>query len=134
MDVCGFDWTNEIEEEDTLQDFFPKTIPLHLQHLMEHRIKLILKEDTLFHGGEIKVVNTCCVLNRKIKGIKMSMFLIPQENNPLTFESGGYISSNYKGRVLVKPANYSSNTIKLQSGSPVGYIVMQPYSLEKYKD
>ena len=134
MDVCGFDWANEIEEDYTLQDFFPKTIPYHLQHLMEHRIKLILKEDTLFLGGEIKVVNTCCVLNKKIQGNKLSMFLIPQENNPLTFESGGYINSNYKGRVLVKLANYSSNTIKLQSGSPVGYIVMQPYSLDKYKD
>ena len=59
------------------------------------------------------------------------MFLIPTENMRLDFQSGGYISTNYKGRVLVKLANYSGKIVKLQSGTPVGYIVLTPYSLEK---
>ena len=112
----------EMEQDYNLQDFFPKTIPYHLQPLMEHRIKLLSKEDTVFFGGEIKLVDTCCVLNKKIKGTKLSMFLIPCENMPLVFESAGYISESFRGRILLKLANYSSNTIKLLSGSSIGYL------------
>ena len=119
----------EMEQDYNLQDFFPKTIPYHLQPLMEHRIKLLSKEDTVFFGGEIKLVDTCCVLNKKIKGTKLSMFLIPCENMPLVFESGGYVSENFKGRILLKLANYSSKTIKLLCGSSIGYLVLQPHSL-----
>ena len=119
----------QTEEDYDLQEFFPKTIPYHLQPLMEHRIKLLSKEDTLFYGGEIKLINTCCMLNKKIKGTKLSMFLIPCENMPLVFESAGYISESFRGRILLKLANYSSNTIKLLSGSSIGYLVLQPHSL-----
>ena len=119
------------EEDYTLKEFFPKTIPYHLQPLIEHRIQLILKENTTFHGGDIKVVNTCCMLNGELKRTKLSMFLIPTENLGLVFESGGYISNSYKGRVVVKLANHSGKTFKLQSGTPIGYLVLQPYSLEK---
>ena len=115
------------EEDYDLQEFFPKAIPYHLQPLIEHRIKLLSKEDTVFYGGEIKLVDTCCVMNKKIKGRKLSMFLIPSENLPLVFESGGYISENFKGRIVLKLANYSSKIIQLQSGINLGYIVMQPY-------
>ena len=117
----------QTEEDYDLQEFFPKAIPYHLQPLMEHRIKLLCKEDTVFYGGEIKLVDTCCVLNKKIKGTKLSMFLIPSENMPLVFESGGYVSENFKGRIVLKLANYSSKIIQLQSGINLGYIVMQPY-------
>ena len=119
----------EMEQDYNLQDFFPKTIPYHLQPLMEHRIKLLSKEDTVFFGGEIKLVDTCCVLNKKIKGTKLSMFLIPCENMPLVFESAGYISESFRGRILLKLANYSSKTIKLLCGSSIGYLVLQPHSL-----
>ena len=115
------------EEDYDLQEFFPKAIPYHLQPLIEHRIKLLSKEDTVFYGGEIKLVDTCCVINKKMKGTKLSMFLIPSENLPLIFESGGYISENFKGRIVLKLANYSSKIIQLQSGINLGYIVMQPY-------
>ena len=119
----------EMEQDYDLQEFFPKTIPYHLHPLMEHRIKLLSKEDTVFYSGEIKLVDTCCVLNKKIKGTKLSMFLIPCENMPLVFESAGYISESFRGRILLKLANYSSNTIKLLSGSSIGYLVLQPHSL-----
>merc|ERR1712215_505946 len=52
------------------------------------------------------------------------------ENLPLSFESCGYIDRNYTGRVMIKLTNYSSKKIKLNSGCPIGYIVMQPYSME----
>ena len=117
------------EDDCDLLQFFPKTIPYNLQPLMEHRIKLLSKEDTVFYGGEIKLVDTCCVLSKKIKATKLSMFLIPHENMPLVFESAGYISESFRGRILLKLANYSSNTIKLLSGSSIGYLVLQPHSL-----
>lgn len=118
------------EEDYDLQEFFPKRIPYNLAPLIEFRVKLLSKETTTFHGGEIKVINTCCMLNGKLKGIKLSMFLIPIENTPLDFQSCGYISSNYKGRVLVKLANYSVKSIRLHSGTPIAYIVLTPYSLD----
>ena len=55
--------------------------------------------------------------------------IIPYENLPLSFESGGNISQKYSGRVVTKLTNYSVNNVKLKSGTPVGYIVMQPFSL-----
>lgn len=128
MDICEL---AVVEDDYNLEDFFPKKIPYHLRPFIEHRVKLILKENTSFRGGEMKIVNTCCMLNGKLKGVNLSMFLIPAENTSLDFQSVGYISSNYRGRVLVKLANYSGKSIKLQSGTSIGYIVMTPYSLEK---
>ena len=57
------------------------------------------------------------------------MHLIPCENLPLSFESGGYISRKYSGRVVTKLTNYTANSVKLNSGTPIGYIIMQPFSL-----
>ena len=59
----------------------------------------------------------------------MSLHLIPHENLPLSFESGGNISRKYSGRVVIKLTNYSVNSVKLKSGTPIGYIAMQPFSL-----
>ena len=118
------------EDDHDLQDYFPKPVPYHLQSQIEYRIKLILKENTTFYGGEMKVVNTSVKISGKLKGTKLSMFLIPIENLVLDFQSGGYISTSYKGRVMLKLANYSSKSIQLQSGTAIGYLVMQPYSLE----
>ena len=58
----------EIGEDDyNLEDFFPKAIAEHLQPFIEYRIKLVLKEDTLFRGGESLLVNTSCVIKGKMK-------------------------------------------------------------------
>ena len=54
------------------------------------------------------------------------MHLIPYENLPLVFESGGYISRKYSGRVMIKLTHYSANSVKLNSGTLVGYLVVQP--------
>ena len=107
------------EDDHSLQDFFPKPVPYHLQSQIEYRVKLILKENTTFYGGEMKVVNTSMKISGKLKGTKLSMFLIPIENLVLDFQSGGYISTSYKGRVMLKLANYSSKSIQLQSGTAI---------------
>ena len=99
-----------------------------LQPLIEYRIKLVLKNDTRFLAGETQLINTSCIIRRKSTP-KLSMFLSPYENLTLSFESGGYISRRYSGRVMTKITNYSADSVKLNSGTPVGYIVMQPFSL-----
>ena len=128
MDMVDFNPIEDGEDDQTLQDFFPEQVPYHLQHLIEYRVKLLLKSDALFIPGETQVVNTSCVLRGKIRRA-MSMHLTPFENLPLSFESGGYISGKYSGRVVIKLTNYSVNSVKLNSGTPIGYIVMQPFSL-----
>ena len=128
MDMVDFDPIEEGEEDHNLQDFFPEQVPYNLHHLIEYRIKLLLKNDAMFIPGETQVVNKSCVLRGKIRRA-MSMHLIPYENLPLSFESGGYISRKYSGRVVTKLTNYSVNSIKLNSGTPIGYIIMQPFSL-----
>ena len=58
LDMVDFDPMDEIEDDYQLDDFPPKTIGYLLQPLIEYRVKLILKESTLFHRGESQVVNT----------------------------------------------------------------------------
>ena len=67
----------ELPEEDYNLQFFPKPLKEKIQALIEYRVKLILKSNG---GGEVKVVNTCCILEGKWKDTKLSMFLIPGEN------------------------------------------------------
>ena len=55
------------EDDHNLEDFFPKAIQYHLQHLIEYRIKLVMKTDALLLPGETQVVNTSCL----IKGEKL---------------------------------------------------------------
>ena len=131
MDMTDFDPIEQVEEDYDLEDFFPNPIPYHLQPLIEYRVRLLLKKDTLFLAGETQVMDSSCMLKGKLrKNQNLSMHLIPYENLPLSFESKGYISRRYSGKVVIKPTNYSANNIKLTAGTTVGYIVMQPFSLE----
>ena len=120
---------HEAEEDHYLEDFFPKAIPYHLQPLIGHRIKLQAKSDNVVLPGETKMVNSSCVIQGK-KRAKLSMFLTPHESLPLSFESGGYIDQKYAGRVMIKLTNYGHKKIHLNAGAFVGYIVIQPYSIE----
>ena len=58
------------------------------------------------------------------------MYPVPYDTLPLSFESGGYVDGNFKGRVMVKLTNYSTKKMKLNSGTSIGYIAMQPFSME----
>ena len=48
MDMVDFDPIEEGEEDHNLQDFFPEPVPYNLHHLIEYRIKLLLKNEALF--------------------------------------------------------------------------------------
>ena len=119
---------NEAEEDHYLQDFFPKSVPYNLQHLIAYRIMLLAKTDTIIGPGETHMINSSCLKKGKLRR-NLSMFLTPYETLPLSFESGGYIDQNYTGRVMIKLKNYSLKSIKLSAGTPIGYIAMQQYSM-----
>ena len=131
MDMPEFECVEDEEEDYNLEDSL-KFILYPLQPMVDYRIKLLLKNDTRLLAGETQVVNTSCLMKGKLKRSlsKLSMFLTPYENLPLSFESGGYISRKYRVRIVIKLTNHSTNSIKLHSGTTVGYIVMQPYSME----
>ena len=132
MDMPEFERVEDEDEDYNLEDFFLNPTLYPLQPMIDYRIKLLLKNDTLLLAGETQVVNTSCLMKGKLKTSmsKLSMFLTPYENLPLSFESGGYISRKYRGRIVIKLTNYSTNSTKLHSGTTVGYIVMQPFSME----
>ena len=122
-----------VEDDYNLDDFFPQSIAEALHPFIEHRIKLVMKEDLLFLRGESQLVNTSCVIKGKNKskgGGKLSMHLVPCETLPLSLESAGYIDSSFKGRIVLKLTNYSGEIKRFCSGTPVGYIVLRPFSLE----
>ena len=119
---------NESEEDHYLGDFFPKSVPYHLQHLIAFRIMLLAKTDAIISPGETQMINSSCLKKGKLRR-NLSMFLTAHETLPLSFESGGYIDPNYGGRILIKVKNYSTKSIKISAGTPIGYIAMQKYSL-----
>ena len=92
MDIS--DLHENIEEDYCISSFFPVELQYNLQPLIEHRIKLVLKQTAIFHSGESQNVETSCILdNRKTR---LSLTLKQYEHLPVTFESGGRISSRLK--------------------------------------
>ena len=126
MDIS--DLKQNVEEDYYISSFFPVELQYHLQPLIEHRIKLMLKHSVVLHAGESQNVETCCILDKKI--VKLSLMLKSYEHLPVTFESEGSINTKFKGRIKVNLTNYSCQTMKMLAGSTVGYIVLQPYSIK----
>ena len=79
---------------------FPREPNHDLQHLIDYRVKLLLKEDTLFEPSESQFVATCC--NISCKSPNLSMPIKGYEDLPLIFESEGIVSSKNNGTVYVR--------------------------------
>ena len=126
----------DVEEDHYLEEFFPKPVPYHLLPLIEHRIKLLCKSDVTINAGEIQVVNTSCIIKEKscknsVKTLqKLSMYMLPYESLPLSFESSGYIDQKFTGRLMVKVGNFTHKKIRLSAGTPIAYIAMALHSIE----
>ena len=121
------DLREDYEEDYHISSFFPKELEYHLQPLVEHRIKL---NNSYFPCWRSQYVETSCILDERKTRSKLCLTLKPYEHLPVTFETGGSISSKFKGRIKVNLSNYSCNTLKMVTGSIVGYIVLQPHSLK----
>ena len=119
-----------IEDDYYISSFFPADVQQHLRPLVEHRIKLILKQTVTFHAGESQNVETSCILDDRKTRTKLCFTLKAYEHLPVTFESAGSISHRFSGRIRLKLTNYSCENIKMIAGSTVGYIVLQPFSLK----
>ena len=97
------------------------------KHLIEYRVKLLLKDDIKVYPGQEVLVNTACIIESGITDY--CMHILKNEKIPLTLTSEGYITDLFNGRVVVKLANYRNETIKLSCGTEIAYIILNTFSL-----
>ena len=116
------------DEDYVINASFPKQPKNALKHLIEYRIKLLVKEEVLIRAGETRVVPTSCKIERRSSDL--CMYIIQPEDIPFTFGSGGYIHPNFHGQVWIKLTNYSAEAGKILPGALVGYVILSPHGLE----
>ena len=130
LDMVEFQRLENYEEKEpdyTIGSSFPQEPDYSLRHLIDYRIKLLLKDDVVLESSETQLVATCCKISNKSPNL--SMHLKGYEHLPVSFENEGIISSKFQGVVYVKLTNYSSNKVMLTPGAIVGYLILQPFSL-----
>ena len=99
------------------------------KHLIEYRVKVLLKGDITICPGEEVLVESACIIRKGIMDYSLHI-LKKMKKIPLTLTSEGYISELFNLRVVVKLANYKSKTIKLSCGTEVAYIIVNTFSLK----
>ena len=109
-----------------LEDLINPPEPI-LKHLIDYRVKLLLKEDLVLHPGQEELVATACMIGDGIADF--CLHIKRSENIPLTLLSEGYISELFSGRILVKLANYRGETIRLFAGTEVGFVIVNTFSM-----
>ena len=117
----------EVDSDYIVGPAFPRQPDYKLQHLIDYRIKLLLKEDIKLEPSDSQLVATCCKISSKSSNL--SMHLKGYEKLQVSFENEGIVSPKYSGVVYVKLTNYSSTEVKLSSGAILGYLILQPFSL-----
>ena len=115
-------------EDYVINASFPKQPEKTLRHLIEYRIKLLLKEDVFIEAGESRLVTTSCMVERRSSDL--CMLLKPPENLPFAFGSEGYIHPTFHGSVSIKLTNYWGETRHILPGTLVGYLILSPHGLE----
>ena len=115
-------------EDYVINTTFPKQPKNTLKHLIEYRIKLLLKDEVLMESGETQLVATSCKIERRSSDL--CLLLKPSENLPFTFGSEGYIHGGYHGRIMIKLSNYCTEPRKILPGAVVGYVILSPCGLE----
>ena len=124
MSIDEILFENEGVEDYVLQDIFKIQKP----HLLDLRVKLLLKEDLVISQYESKFVKTACVIANT--DLDFSMYILQHEKCPLTLLTDGYISEQFAGRVWIKLANKTTKLVKLCSGTEVGYVLLNTFSLK----
>ena len=129
--MVEFQKLEDYEESQTDYDIssvLPNQPQEKLRHLIDYRIKLLLRNDVTLRSSESQLVNTACKISKICP--KLSMHLKAGDHLPVVFESEGFICPSYTGLVSVKLTNYSNIDVKLSSGIVLGYIILQPFALE----
>ena len=111
-------------EDYTLQDLFK----VNKAHLIDIRVKLLLKEQLIIYPGEDIFVKTACVVSGS--DADFSMYILPNNSVPLTLLSEGHISEHFSGRIWVKLANFKPSLVKLQPGALIGYVTLSTFALK----
>ena len=91
------------------------------KHLIDYRVKLLLKEDIRLSPGYEILTETACIITEGVADF--CLHIVKNGNIPLTLLSEGYISEFFNGRVMVKLANYISEIVRLCGGTEVGFII-----------
>ena len=120
-EVC---FQREAVEDYVLQDLFKVT----KSHLLDLRVKLLLKEDLIISPYENMFTKTACII--ACNELDFSLNILQHEQCPLILLTEGYISEQFSGRLWVKLANHSPKIIKLYAGSEVGYILLNTIALK----
>ena len=131
LDMIEFQRLSDYEEsvpDYKISSEFPKIPEENLRHLIDYRIKLLLKDEVTLNPSESELVPTACKICKNRP--KLAMHLKAYEHLPVTFESDGFICQKYIGVISVKLTNYTNTTIKLAPGTVLGYVVLQPFALE----
>ena len=117
-----------ITQDDVfISSCFPRELTSSVHPLVEYRIKLCAKSDTIIHAGEIINIETSFLIDRKMN--KLCIYMKPYEYLPLHFESGGFIHPRFTGRIIIGMCNYTTQDIKIPAGSPIAYALCQPYTM-----
>ena len=126
MDIDEVCFERSETEDYNLEDLVTPPDPIS-KHLIEYRVKVLLKRDILICPGEEVLVESACIIQKGI--VDYCLHIMKNEKIPLTLLSEGYISELFSGRIVVKLANYKSERIKLRGGTEVAYIILNTFSL-----
>ena len=126
MDIDEVCFERSETEDYNLEDLVTPPDPIS-KHLIEYRVKVLLKRDILICPGEEVLVESACIIQKGI--VDYCLHIMKNEKIPLTLLSEGYISELFSGRIVVKLANYKSERIKLSCGTEVAYIIVNTFSL-----
>ena len=115
---------HETIEDYTIQDLFK----VNKAHLIDIRVKLLLKEPQTLYPGEDVFVKTACIVSGS--DTDFSMYILPNNSLPLTLLSEGHISEYFTGRIWIKLANFKSSVVKLQPCTLIGYVTLSTFALK----
>ena len=132
MEVVNFQRTQQLQDESNMQEdyelnsVFTSEALYHLRDLIEFRIHLLLKDKICIHPGETQLVPTACNITGKLP--RMSIYIKAPEKLPLLFESEGYVSHKYRGRISIRVTNYSQDCVILPASITFGYLLVQKFA------
>ena len=126
MDIDEVCFERSETEDYNLEDLVTPPDPIS-KHLIEYRVKVLLKRDILICPGEEVLAESACIIQKGI--VDYCLHIMKNEKIPLILLSEGYISELFSGRIVVKLANYKSERIKLRGGTEVAYIILNTFSL-----
>ena len=126
MDIDEVCFERSETEDYNIEDLIIPPDPI-TKHLIEYRVKVLLKGDIILYPGEEILAETACIIQKGVE--EYCLHIMKNEKIPLTLISEGYISELFSGRIVVKLANYKSEKIKLSSGTEIAYIILNTFSL-----